>query len=147
MKVSFSHVANILPRRTLKRTQRRQRKLEEKACIFTDNKEGLHDTRSTGSLTVGVSYQSSIHDFSQENLLELKLITQHDKTSLLQSCGDYHSKTNSQTNTRRQRKLEEKTRIFTDHKEGLHDTLSTDSLMAGESVLGSAGRGEASQHC
>ena len=37
------------------------------------------------------------------------------------------------------RKLEQKTSVLIDNKEGLHDTLSADSLTAGASVSGSAG--------
>ena len=61
--------------------------------------------------------------------------------SLLQSCGEYDSQMNSKTNTRPQRKLEQKTRVFIDNKEGLHDTRITDTLTAGASMLGSVGGG------
>ena len=60
---------------------------------------------------------------------------------LLQSCGEYHSHTNSETNTRPQRNLELKTRIFIDYKEGLHGKLSTNSLTVGASMSGSVGGG------
>ena len=51
--------------------------------------------------------------------------------SLLQSCGVYHSQTIFETNTRPQRTLKQKTCVFTDNKEGLHNTLSVDSLTSG----------------
>ena len=59
--------------------------------------------------------------------------------SLLQSCGEYHSQTKSETNTRPQRTQEQKTSVFIDNKEGLHDPRSADSLTVGASVSGSAG--------
>ena len=51
--------------------------------------------------------------------------------SLLRSCGQYHSQINSETNTRAWRKLEQKTHVFTDKIEGLHDAQSADSLKSG----------------
>ena len=51
--------------------------------------------------------------------------------SLLQSCGVYHSQNNLETNTRPQKTLEQKTRVFIDNEEGLHNTLSANSLTSG----------------
>ena len=59
--------------------------------------------------------------------------------SLRQSCGEYHSQINPETNTRLQRTLEHKTRDFIDNKEGLHDTRSADSVTAGARVSEPAG--------
>ena len=99
-----------------------QRTLEQKTRIFTDNKEGLHatlawtrsrwvpDISSHKTFTISskkiVSCQKSRHSMINE--------------SLLQSCGEYHSQTNPETNTRPQRKLEQKTRVFIDYKEAQH---------------------------
>ena len=44
---------------------------------------------------------------------------------------EYHSQINSETNTRPQRKLEQKTSVFTDNKEGQHDRRGADSLTSG----------------
>ena len=57
------------------------KQLEQYTRVFTDNKEGLHDTQSADSLTAGVRCQflQNIHDFSQEKIQKLKRLSQHDK--------------------------------------------------------------------
>ena len=118
---------------------RPQRTQELKTHVFTDNREGLHDTRSVDSLTLGARCQFSqnIHDFSQEICCLLKLMVQHDKwksSSVLWWISLPDNIWNKHTTTK-------KTCVFIDNKEGLHDMLSADSLTAGASASGSAGAG------
>ena len=50
------------------------------------------------------------------------------KESLLQSCREYHSQINLESNTRPQKKTHTQNKHWMDNKEGLHNTLSADLL-------------------
>ena len=72
---SFSHVVFIIPTPSLKRTHDHKKRWNRRSAFFVDNKDGLHNTRSANSLTLGARCQFSqtIHDFSQEIWCTLKL--------------------------------------------------------------------------
>ena len=131
MKVSFSHVANIIPRQTLKRTH------DHETSGTVDPRFYRQQRRPARHAKRGLAHGGcQIHDFSLEKIQKLKRLAQHINESLLQSCGEYHSQMNSETNTRPQRQLELKTSVLIGNKEGLHSTLSADSLTAGTRVSG-----------
>ena len=129
---------------TNSKTNTRPRNNWNSRPVFSQTTKKACTTREARTRSRRVSDVSSHKTFTISPKKKFKRLNVFHSTinqSLLQSCGQYHSQTNTETNTRPQRQLELKTSVLIGNKEGLHHTLSADSVRAGASVSGSAGGG------
>ena len=121
MKVSFSHVANFMSRQTLKRTHDHQENWNRKPAFLQTTKKGctareVLTAHGGCRLAHGGCQMSVLTKCSRFLPRKYSLAKTPGTESLFQSCGEYLSQTNLETNTRPPRNLERKTCVFIGNK-------------------------------